>query len=119
MNLQDSFLNQVRRESGEVKILLTNGTELRGHVKGFDNFTVVLNSGGEQHLIYKHAIAQLVSKRTSSPRHAEEETSAEKPAERRGGQGKPAPKQKKESFNSMDFSSLNLKEQSEVKVPSE
>jgi host factor-I protein len=66
INLQDSFLNQVRRENAEVQILLVNGTVLTGVVKGFDNFTVILASRkGQQHLIYKHAIAQLVAERSA------------------------------------------------------
>jgi len=73
MNLQDSFLNQVRRENAEVKVLLVNGTMLRGSVKGFDNFTLVLNSRNGQHLIYKHAIAQLLSHRPSGPRREGED----------------------------------------------
>jgi host factor-I protein len=63
MNLQDSFLNQVRRENSEVRVLLVNGTLLRGIVKGFDNFTLILNNRNGQHLVYKHAIAQIVSHR--------------------------------------------------------
>ena len=63
MNLQDSFLNQVRRENSEVRVLLVNGTLLRGTVKGFDNFTLILNNRNGQHLIYKHAIAQIVTQR--------------------------------------------------------
>jgi len=77
MNLQDSFLNQVRRENAEVKVLLVNGTALRGIVKGFDNFTVILNNRNGQHLIYKHAIAQLVSQRPTSPRHEGDEGHSE------------------------------------------
>jgi host factor-I protein len=73
MNLQDSFLNQVRRENTEVRVLLVNGTVLRGHVKGFDNFTLVLNSRNGQHLVYKHAIAQLVNFRNSGPRREGED----------------------------------------------
>lgn len=64
MNLQDSFLNQVRRENSEVRVLLVNGTLLRGTVKGFDNFTLILNNRNGQHLIYKHAVAQIVTHRT-------------------------------------------------------
>lgn len=63
VNLQDSFLNQVRRDNAEVKLALIDGTVLRGNVRGFDNFTIALNVGGMQHLVYKHAIAQLVARR--------------------------------------------------------
>lgn len=62
LNLQDSFLNQVRRESILVRFTLLDGREFRGRVKGFDNFTVVVvGETNEYHLIYKHAIGQIVS----------------------------------------------------------
>ena len=57
INLQDVFLNQVRKEHIPVTIYLTNGFQLRGQVKGFDSFTVVLDSEGKQQLVYKHAIS--------------------------------------------------------------
>jgi len=44
INLQDVFLNQVRKEHIPVTVYLTNGFQLKGTVKGFDNFTVVLDS---------------------------------------------------------------------------
>ena len=57
INLQDSFLNQVRKENVSVIIHLVNGFQLKGLVKGFDNFTVILDSAGKQQLVYKHAIS--------------------------------------------------------------
>ena len=57
--LQDVFLNQVRKEHIADTIYLTNGFQLKGMVKGFDNFTVVLDSEGRQQLIYKHAISTI------------------------------------------------------------
>lgn len=57
INLQDVFLNQVRKEHIPVTIYLTNGFQLKGLVKGFDNFTVILDSEGKQQLVYKHAIS--------------------------------------------------------------
>lgn len=59
INLQDVFLNQVRKEHIAVTIYLTNGFQLKGLVKGFDNFTVVLDSDGRQQLVYKHAISTI------------------------------------------------------------
>ena len=59
INLQDVFLNQVRKEHIGVVIYLTNGFQLKGIVKGFDNFTVVLDSDGRQQLVYKHAISTI------------------------------------------------------------
>ncbi len=59
INLQDVFLNQVRKEHIPVTVYLTNGFQLKGMVKGFDNFTVILDSEGRQQLIYKHAISTI------------------------------------------------------------
>lgn len=59
INLQDVFLNQVRKEYVNVTVYLTNGFQLKGIVKGFDNFTVVLESEGRQQLVYKHAISTI------------------------------------------------------------
>ncbi len=59
INLQDVFLNQVRKEHIAVTIYLTNGFQLKGLVKGFDNFTVVLDTDGRQQLVYKHAISTI------------------------------------------------------------
>lgn len=57
INIQDQFLNNVRRERSEVTVKLTSGEELNGMLKAFDNFCVVLRSGENYHLLYKHAIA--------------------------------------------------------------
>ena len=59
INLQDVFLNQVRKEHIPVTIYLTNGFQLKGLVKGFDNFTVILDTDGRQQLVYKHAISTI------------------------------------------------------------
>lgn len=59
-NLQDSFLNQVRRDNIAVTIYLVNGFQLKGHVKGFDNFTIILDSEGRQQMVYKHAISTII-----------------------------------------------------------
>ena len=56
-NLQDLFLNQARRDRLQVTMFLMNGFQMRGIVRGFDGFTVVLDSEGKQQLIYKHAIS--------------------------------------------------------------
>ncbi|SES69755.1 RNA-binding protein Hfq [Natronincola peptidivorans] len=59
INLQDIFLNQVRKESILITIYLVNGFQLKGLVKGFDNYTIVLDTDGKQQLIYKHAISTI------------------------------------------------------------
>ena len=58
-NLQDIFLNNARKNKISVVIYLTNGFQLKGYVKGFDSFTVVLDSDGKQMLVYKHAITTI------------------------------------------------------------
>lgn len=135
MNLQDSFLNQVRRENSEVNILLVNGKSLRGTVKGFDNFTVIINSRNGQHLIYKHAIAQLLSHRNVQIKregeesggreaHAEKNSAAASVSTEQAEQQQPQQqenrsKHKKGGFNTLDLSSVKLEDSEEVKVPSE
>ncbi|WP_026907553.1 RNA chaperone Hfq [Paucisalibacillus globulus] len=57
VNIQDQYLNQLRKEHISVTVFLTNGFQLRGIVKAFDNFTVLLESEGKQQLIFKHAIS--------------------------------------------------------------
>ena len=63
INLQDGFLNQVRKEGIPVTIYLVNGFQLRGVVRGFDNFTVILESDGKQELVYKHAVSTIIPAR--------------------------------------------------------
>ncbi|WP_066635595.1 RNA chaperone Hfq [Desulfolucanica intricata] len=59
INLQDAFLNQVRKENIPVTMFLVNGFQLKGMVRGFDNFTVILESDGKQQMVYKHAISTI------------------------------------------------------------
>ncbi|WP_066496965.1 RNA chaperone Hfq [Abyssisolibacter fermentans] len=59
INLQDVFLNKVRKEAIQISIFLVNGYQLKGYVKGFDSYTIVLESDGKQHLVYKHAISTI------------------------------------------------------------
>ncbi len=57
INIQDTFLNQVRKENIPITIYLVNGFQLKGLIRGFDNFTIVIDSDGKQQLVYKHAIS--------------------------------------------------------------
>ncbi|MCH3915647.1 MAG: RNA chaperone Hfq [Acidaminococcaceae bacterium] len=59
LNLQDSFLNKVRKENIVVTVFLVNGFQIRGSVSGFDNFTVIIDTEGKEQLIYKHAISTI------------------------------------------------------------
>jgi len=61
--LQDVFLNYVRREKIPITVHLTNGFQIKGNVKGFDSFTVILDSEGKQMMVYKHAISTITPQR--------------------------------------------------------
>ncbi|NLM44690.1 MAG: RNA chaperone Hfq [Clostridiales bacterium] len=60
INLQDVFLNQVRKEHIPIVIYLINGFQLKGIVRGFDNYTIILDSEGKQQMVYKHAVSTLI-----------------------------------------------------------
>ena len=101
-------MNQIRKEGTEVKVVMLDGWRLSGYVRGFEIFTVILHSHGMQHLLYKHAIAQLIAKKP--PRregHGPREGGAPAPAS--GPKGGDAPKESpkdQEPFNKMDFSGV-------------
>ncbi|MCW5934846.1 MAG: RNA chaperone Hfq [Fimbriimonadia bacterium] len=64
INLQDMFLNQVRKEGIGVTVYLMGGVQLRGMVRGFDAFTILLESPGKPvQLVYKHAVTSIVPAR--------------------------------------------------------
>jgi host factor-I protein len=65
VNLQDQFLNQLRKEKIPVIIYLTNGVRLKGLIKAFDNFVVLLKESN-QSLVYKHAISTIVPEKEVS-----------------------------------------------------
>ena len=62
-NVQDAFLNQLRRERTNITVFLVNGFQMHGVIRAYDGFTVVLDSDGRQQLIYKHAISTIIPPR--------------------------------------------------------
>ncbi len=60
VNLQDVFLNSVRRDHTTIVIYLMNGFQIKCQVKGFDSYTVVVDCEGKQELVYKHAISTII-----------------------------------------------------------
>src|SRR6266446_9960032 len=65
-NIQDAFLNTVRRDKATVMVYLVNGAKLSGRIRSFDKFSILLESGAHEQLIFKHAISTIsLSKRTS------------------------------------------------------
>lgn len=67
-NIQDAFLNTLRREKAVVTIHLLHGTTLSGRLKSFDKFSVMLDSNGQDFLVFKHAIATVTSNLQTQPR---------------------------------------------------
>ena len=60
VNIQDTFLNVVRKEKVPVTVFLTNGFQFRGTGSGFDSYIVVLICDNKQHFVYKHAISTII-----------------------------------------------------------
>jgi host factor-I protein len=65
-NIQDAFLNTVRREKTTVTVYLLNGAKLTGRIRSFDKFSVLLESGSQEQLIFKHAISTISQSRRTS-----------------------------------------------------
>ncbi len=59
-NVQDVFLNKIRKEKMTVTVFLVNGVKLQGIVTWFDNFSMLLRREGQVQLIYKHAISTIM-----------------------------------------------------------
>ena len=59
-NLQDTFLNSVRKDKNPVTVFLVNGVKLQGVITWFDNFSVLLRREGTVQLVYKHAISTVM-----------------------------------------------------------
>jgi len=65
-NIQDVFLNYLRREKLSVTIRMMDGSELEGRIKNFDRFALVLDQSGTDHMVFKHAIAVIKTPRAVS-----------------------------------------------------
>lgn len=59
-NLQDKFLNKIRKEKMSVTVFLVNGVKLQGIITWFDNFSMLLRRDSHSQLIYKHAISTIM-----------------------------------------------------------
>ncbi len=60
INLQDAFLNGVRRDKITITLYLNNGFKLTGTVMGFDNYVIIIETDKGQQLVYKHAITSIL-----------------------------------------------------------
>lgn len=63
INYQDTFLNKVRQERVPLTVFLTNGFQMRGVIRGFDHFVILLDCDGKQEMIYKHAVSTIIPSR--------------------------------------------------------
>jgi len=75
-NLQDNFLNQARKDNVMLTVFLVNGYQIKGTVRSFDNFTLLMEVDGRQQMIYKHAISTIIPFRNINymPANTPEET---------------------------------------------
>jgi host factor-I protein len=65
-NIQDGFLNLARREKITVTIYLVNGAKLLGRIKSFDKFSLIMETGAQEQLIFKHAISTISQARRAT-----------------------------------------------------
>ncbi|MDQ2926150.1 MAG: RNA chaperone Hfq [Acidobacteriota bacterium] len=72
-NIQDTFLNTVRKDKSPITIYLVSGVKLTGKIRSFDKYSVLLENNSQEQLIFKHAISTVVSGRAGAhfePRHS-------------------------------------------------
>ncbi len=78
-NIQDSFLNTARKDKTPITLYLLSGVKLTGRIRSFDKYSLVLETGNQEQLIFKHAISTVVMPKTT---HLERPAAAEaKPAQ--------------------------------------
>ncbi|HXE31368.1 MAG TPA: RNA chaperone Hfq [Terriglobales bacterium] len=70
-NIQDSFLNTARKERLAITLYLLSGVKLTGRIRSFDKYCLILESGNQEQMIFKHAISTVVMQRVLSREHSE------------------------------------------------
>jgi host factor-I protein len=70
-NIQDTFLNTVRKDKSPITIYLVSGVKLTGKIRSFDKYSVLLENNSQEQLIFKHAISTVVSGRVPTSAHPE------------------------------------------------
>lgn len=73
-NLQDAFLNHIRKGKIPVTVFLVNGVKLQGVITSFDNFCILLRRDGQSQLVYKHAVSTIMPAQPFSLYDAEQES---------------------------------------------
>lgn len=84
-NIQDTFLNTVRKDKTPITIYLVSGVKLTGKIRSFDKYSVLLENNSQEQLIFKHAISTVVSSR--SVLHTEHRPPSAHPVGSAGGSG--------------------------------
>lgn len=72
VNIQDQVLNQARKDKILLTIFLVNGVQIKGFIRGFDNYVLLIEVEGKQNIIYKHAISTIIPSKPISMRAEEE-----------------------------------------------
>src|SRR5271156_6082132 len=88
-NIQDTFLNTVRKDKSPITIYLVSGVKLTGKIRSFDKYSVLLENNAQEQLIFKHAISTVVSGRVGP--HVEGKLEASSRPEGRSPNGGPLP----------------------------
>jgi host factor-I protein len=76
-NIQDTFLNTVRKDKSPITIYLVSGVKLTGKIRSFDKYSVLLENNAQEQLIFKHAISTVVSGRVGPHTDMRSETKSE------------------------------------------
>jgi host factor-I protein len=89
-NIQDSFLNNARKDKIVLTIYLMSGVKLSGRIKSFDKYSLVLETNNQEQLIFKHAISTVVTQKTTSHSYANSAPAVSQSATAGSGTGAPA-----------------------------
>jgi host factor-I protein len=88
-NIQDSFLNNARKDKGIVTIYLLSGVKLSGRIRSFDKYSLVMETNNQEQLIFKHAISTVVTQKAFA--HTASLSSSPNTSANVGGPHTPAP----------------------------
>jgi host factor-I protein len=102
-NIQDTFLNTVRKDKSQITVYLVSGVKLTGRIRSFDKYSVLLENNNQEQLIFKHAISTVVSNRAvmgSDFRHGGVHTPLHAPVAAPGQAAAAAPKEMPPASNS-------------------
>ncbi|WP_255462307.1 RNA chaperone Hfq [Granulicella sp. WH15] len=88
-NIQDTFLNTVRKDKSPITIYLVSGVKLTGKIRSFDKYSVLLENNSQEQLIFKHAISTVVSGRAGGHMEMRPDTRSSEGRESRSNESRP------------------------------